>query len=146
MRTQCEWAWYWLSGCMYNIYIYSGKHTSMREEIKISPPNLSEGGSLRSPTTKMIPITNSCLALALLAISTVIHFTILLQNFEKKICVDLEMTLKGGTVALYPYHCHLPDLLEMTLKSGIIALDPSVTFQAFRRLTIMCIELATVIL
>ena len=30
-------------------YIYSDKHTSTREEIKISPPNLSEGGSLRSP-------------------------------------------------------------------------------------------------
>ena len=30
-------------------YIYSDKHTSAHEEIKISPPNLSEGGSLHSP-------------------------------------------------------------------------------------------------
>ena len=30
-------------------YIYSDKHTSARKEIKISPPNLSEGGLLRSP-------------------------------------------------------------------------------------------------
>ena len=37
------------------IYIYSDKHTSTREEIKISPPNLSEGGSLRSPI--MNPLT-----------------------------------------------------------------------------------------
>ena len=39
---------YWLSGCTYTIY-YSDKHTSGIEEIKISPPNLSEGGSLRLP-------------------------------------------------------------------------------------------------
>ena len=31
------------------IHIYSDKHTGACEEIKISPPNLSEGGSLRSP-------------------------------------------------------------------------------------------------
>ena len=31
------------------IYIYSDEHTSAHEEIKISQPNLSEGGSLRSP-------------------------------------------------------------------------------------------------
>ena len=30
------------------IYIYSDKHTGAREEIKISSPNLSEGGSLHS--------------------------------------------------------------------------------------------------
>ena len=39
-------------GCQavrHNIYIYSDKHTSAHEEIKISPPNLSEGGLLRSP-------------------------------------------------------------------------------------------------
>ena len=36
VRTQCEWAWYWLSSCTYP-YIYSDKHTSAREEIKISP-------------------------------------------------------------------------------------------------------------
>ena len=30
-------------------YIYSDKHTSALEEIEISPPNLSEGGSLLSP-------------------------------------------------------------------------------------------------
>ena len=34
------------------------------------------------------------------------------------------MMLKGGTVALYPYHGHLPGLLEMTLKGGIVALYP----------------------
>ena len=28
------------------------------------------------------------------------------------------MTLEGGTVALYPYHGHLPGLLEMTLKGA----------------------------
>ena len=33
-------------------YIYSNKHTSARKEIKLSPPNLSEGGSLRSPIRK----------------------------------------------------------------------------------------------
>ena len=38
-----------LSGRMYTIYIFSDKHTSAREAIQISPPNLSEGGSLRSP-------------------------------------------------------------------------------------------------
>ena len=43
--TQCEWAWYWLSGRTYTIYsIYSDTHTSAREAIKSSPPNLSEGG------------------------------------------------------------------------------------------------------
>ena len=31
-----------------SIYIYSDKHTSTREEIKISPPNLSEGDLLHS--------------------------------------------------------------------------------------------------
>ena len=31
------------------LYIYSDKHTSMREAIKFLPPNLSEGGSLHSP-------------------------------------------------------------------------------------------------
>ena len=37
-------------GCQdVHTHIYnSDKHTSAREEIKISPPNLSEGGSLRS--------------------------------------------------------------------------------------------------
>ena len=51
VRTQCEWAWYWLSGRTYTIYIYvySDKHTNTCEEIKSSPPNLSEGGLLRSP-------------------------------------------------------------------------------------------------
>ena len=29
--------------------VYSDKHTSMREAIQISPSNLSEGGSIRSP-------------------------------------------------------------------------------------------------
>ena len=29
--------------------IYGDKHTSARKEIQISPPNLSEGGSLRLP-------------------------------------------------------------------------------------------------
>ena len=38
-----------LSGRTYTIYIYSDKHTSMRKAIQISPPNLSEGGSLRLP-------------------------------------------------------------------------------------------------
>ena len=32
-----------------HIFIYSDKHTSTCEAIQISPPNLSEGGSLRSP-------------------------------------------------------------------------------------------------
>ena len=36
-------------------YIYSDKHTSMHEEIEISQPNLSEGGSLRSPITDFNP-------------------------------------------------------------------------------------------
>ena len=39
-------------GCQavrHHIYIYSNKHTSACEEIKISPSSLSEGGSLRSP-------------------------------------------------------------------------------------------------
>ena len=36
-----------------NIYIYSDKHTSSLEEIKISPPNLFEGGSLHSPITSI---------------------------------------------------------------------------------------------
>ena len=31
------------------LYIYGDKYTSAREETEISPPNLSEGGSLRSP-------------------------------------------------------------------------------------------------
>ena len=39
-------------------------------------------------------------------------------------------------VILYPYHGHLPDLLEMTLKGSIIA--------AFRRLTIISVQLANV--
>ena len=30
---------------------YSDKHTNAREAIQISPPNLSEGGSLRLPIT-----------------------------------------------------------------------------------------------
>ena len=30
-------------------YIYSDKHTSTHEEIKISPPNLPEGSSFHSP-------------------------------------------------------------------------------------------------
>ena len=34
--------------CTY-IILYSDKHTSVHEEIEISPPNLSKGGSLRSP-------------------------------------------------------------------------------------------------
>ena len=34
--------------------IYSDKHTSVCEEIKISPPNLSEGGSLRSSISVII--------------------------------------------------------------------------------------------
>ena len=53
----------------------------------------------------------------------------------------LETTLKDGTVALYPYHGHLPDVLGMMLKGGIAALYPYtiVTFQDFRRLTIMCV-------
>ena len=38
-------------------HIYGDKHISVREEIKISLPNLSEGGSLRLPisTTSDIP-------------------------------------------------------------------------------------------
>ena len=32
-----------------HIYIYGDKHTSVYERIEISLPNLSEGGSLRSP-------------------------------------------------------------------------------------------------
>ena len=35
-------------------YIYSDKHTSAREAIQISPPNLSEGGTLRSPITREV--------------------------------------------------------------------------------------------
>ena len=31
-------------------YIYSDKHTSVHEAIQISPHNLTEGGSLHSPT------------------------------------------------------------------------------------------------
>ena len=31
------------------LYIYSDTHTSMHKAIQISPPNLSEGGSLRLP-------------------------------------------------------------------------------------------------
>ena len=53
VRTQCEWAWYWLSGRTYIIYIYSDKHTSVHEEIQFSPPNLSEGGSLCSPIIRL---------------------------------------------------------------------------------------------
>ena len=41
----------WLSGHTYTIYIFSDKHTSTHEAIQISPPNLSEGGSLHSPIT-----------------------------------------------------------------------------------------------
>ena len=33
----------------YILYIYSDTHTSACEAIKISPPNLSEGGLLHSP-------------------------------------------------------------------------------------------------
>ena len=47
VRTQRKWACYWF--VMPYIYTYSDKHTSAREEKKISPPNLSEGGSLCSP-------------------------------------------------------------------------------------------------
>ena len=55
VHTQCAWAWYWLSGHTYTIYIYTygDKHTSTRKEIEISPPNVSEGGSLRLPTEAM---------------------------------------------------------------------------------------------
>ena len=35
----------------------------------------------------------------------------------------LEITLKGGIVALYYNHGHLPDLREMMLKGGIVSLD-----------------------
>ena len=35
-------------------YIDSDKHTSAREEIEISSPNLSERGSLRSPIWNLI--------------------------------------------------------------------------------------------
>ena len=37
------------------IYIFGDKHTSMGEGIQISPPNLSEGGSLHSPIRSMAP-------------------------------------------------------------------------------------------
>ena len=47
VRTQCECKWYWLSGRKYNIYIVT--NIQARVEIKISPPNLSDGGSLHSP-------------------------------------------------------------------------------------------------
>ena len=53
------------------------------------------------------------------------------------------MMLKSGIISLDPYHGHLPGLLEMTLNGGIVALYP--TFQAFRRLTIMCVQLANVL-
>ena len=50
VHTQCTWAWYWLSGRTYTIYIYYGdKHTNAHEGIEISPLNLSGGGSLHSP-------------------------------------------------------------------------------------------------
>ena len=45
-RPQCEWAWYWLSD---TTYIYIATNIQARVRNKISPPNLSEGGSLRSP-------------------------------------------------------------------------------------------------
>ena len=55
------------------------------------------------------------------------------------------MMLKGGTVALYLYHGHLPDLLEMMLKGGIAhSIPTTVTFQAFRIHTIVCVQLANV--
>ena len=34
-------------------FIYSDKHTGTCEEIQFSPPNLSEGGSLRSPIIRL---------------------------------------------------------------------------------------------
>ena len=34
---------------VHHIHIYGDKHTSAREEIEMSPSNLSEGGSLCSP-------------------------------------------------------------------------------------------------
>ena len=66
-----------------------------------------------------------------LTITTVIQFAILLQNFDISFkenfwCGSLlfEMTLNGSTIALYPYHGHLPGFLEMKLKGGIVALYP----------------------
>ena len=60
MSGRTQWAWYWLSGRTYTMYIYGD--TSVREEIEISPPNLSEGGWLRSPINVIAhPKKSSCL-------------------------------------------------------------------------------------
>ena len=72
------------------------------------------------------------------------------------------MTLKRGLSGICPYHGRLPvfekthnkvctdnkrflDFLEMTLKGGIVILCPTtVTFQTFRRLTIMYVWSANI--
>ena len=64
VRSKCECAhtmrvgMYWLLGRTYTTYIYGDKHTSAREVIQTSPPNLTEGGSLRLPiiTTNIVAI------------------------------------------------------------------------------------------
>ena len=56
-----------------------------------------------------------------------------LQNLEKNVVVVVFLEVGVG-------------LLEMTLKCGIVPLCPpsTVTFQALRRLTKMCVQLANV--